>query len=101
MMAYRPLADTLEPDQDDTVSNALTRYAQLRTDVAIMRELGVLEWDGIKLGPLPQPSTQESTQRQQHSTTPEEEERRARMRRRALGLAAASGVTERVGDSDR
>ncbi len=36
--------------------------ASLRAKVALMREMGVLEADGIKLGPAPQPPKREETE---------------------------------------
>lgn len=48
---------------------------QLRLDVALMRELGVTEWNGIKLGPLPPAPTK--------PPTPEEQVERMKERERA------------------
>jgi hypothetical protein len=74
------------------------RCTGLRASVMLMRELGVTKWGDIELGPAPGPTQEPEAQATQHEhVSPEEAERRARDARRRVGLAAASGIRERIG----
>lgn len=65
----------------------------LRADVAVMRELGVLEWNGIKLGPEPLPATET-----QPRFSLEEQERHNRVERMRVAMASSGGPVKRLGD---
>ncbi len=60
--------------------------AVLRAKVAMMRELGVLEADGIKLGPVPQPPKKEETEEEMKKRLGRERQRQHDI------LFAASGT---------
>lgn len=63
--------------------------AELRAKVTAMRELGVLEADGIKLGPLPAPPPKEETEE-------EWKERQAKIAQRQHDIMFAASGTKPV-----
>lgn len=67
---------------------------ELRAKVAVMRDLGIVECDGIKLGPAPsEAQANDETQRQ---PTPDEAAKAARVRRDHL-MALSSGGPRPIG----
>jgi hypothetical protein len=69
---------------DDTPA---VKRAELRSDVALMRELGVLQWKDIVLGSDPV-ATENTTQ---PSRSPEELQRELVANRRRIALASSGG----------
>jgi hypothetical protein len=63
--------------------------AKLRAKILMMREMGVTEADGIKLGPAPQPEKKEETEE-------EWKERQERMARRYHNIMFAASSTKPV-----
>lgn len=63
--------------------------AALRAKVALMREMGVLEADGIKLGPAPQPPKKEETEEEWKG-------RQAKIARRQHDILFAASGTKPV-----
>jgi hypothetical protein len=87
--------DTILPPDDVCASESASppgyaERARLVADVAVMRELGVVQWGTILLGPAPLPKAERDAQ--QKPLTPEQE----RERRRSIGLAASSRVLRGV-----
>lgn len=75
--------------------------ADLRTTVQCMRELGVLEYNGIKLGPNPSHSSSERTPSKTEQLSPLERAVQAREHHRALAMAASGGPVKRPSDGER
>ncbi len=71
--------------------------AYLEAIVPVMRRLGVVDFAGVKLGPVPlsDAGQDEPTQR---TLTAAELERRARQERRRVASASSGGPVPRVGD---
>ena len=69
---------------------------ELEALVTKMRALGVLECNGVKLGPVPVTDSEESEESTQRSFTANlQQERQARLERRRLAFAASGGPEPR------
>ena len=71
------------------VAEVVDDLEKLRARVTLMRELGVTEADGIKLGPPPQPAKREETEEQW-------KERQAKLRQRQHDIMFAASATRPV-----
>lgn len=85
-------------DHTEALANALRMEAaskreQLAADVAMMRDLGVLEWGDIKLGPVPNSGPAEDETQRSLKLEKQEQERRTRLRFAASGGPRSVGGT--------
>lgn len=67
--------------------------ADLEATVAMMRRLGVTEWNGIKLGPEPIPASDE----QPSGPTADERVKQARAERQRIASLASGGPVRGIG----
>ncbi len=68
----------------------------LNAIVPLMRELGVEEYDGLRLGPMPPSDAASREDDETQRLTPEKQVARAREERRRIAMAASGGPIRRV-----